>query len=388
MKQETNNEMDLLLRRLSRRPDISVTDGNGDVDHLDADELSAYAENVLPAAARARYTAHLAECARCRELVVQLSSSAPVVRVGEVVKAPELSGLRKFLASFFSPMVLRYAVPALGLIVVAAIGVFVLRQKQREGERIAQNTETEKPAGITSSEVPLTQPQAKPYVDQPQKQEAATAKPAPSNSDVERNATAAPSATPTPEVPADAARGASTGQQQPVTTTEAQPAPKPADETQVSKPASPQAQSANGPPAERAKAVDTAKVNVEDRREAEIAAARSTPTTKAAPAFSVAPEAGIRARDDDAVSKDKKEAGKDKNDSGGETKKVAGRHFRKRDGVWVDTAYDSSRGTTNVTRGSEQYRALIADEPALKTIADQLDGEIIVVWKNRTYRIQ
>jgi hypothetical protein len=31
---------------------------------------------------------------------------------------------------------------------------------------------------------------------------------------------------------------------------------------------------------------------------------------------------------------------------------------------------------------------LIADEPAIKTIADQLDGEIIVVWKSRTYRIQ
>jgi hypothetical protein len=30
---------------------------------------------------------------------------------------------------------------------------------------------------------------------------------------------------------------------------------------------------------------------------------------------------------------------------------------------------------------------LIADEPAIKTIADQLDGEIIVVWKGRAYHI-
>jgi len=41
-----------------------------------------------------------------------------------------------------------------------------------------------------------------------------------------------------------------------------------------------------------------------------------------------------------------------------------------------------------VTRGSEGYRTLVADEPAIKTIADELDGEIIVVWKNRTYRIR
>ena len=29
----------------------------------------------------------------------------------------------------------------------------------------------------------------------------------------------------------------------------------------------------------------------------------------------------------------------------------------------------------------------VADEPAVKTIADQLDGEIVVVWKGRAYRI-
>src|SRR5215208_6222286 len=126
MRQETNNEMDLLLRRLSRRQDAPMPDAN----HLDADELSAYAENALPAAARARYTEHLADCSQCRKLVVQLGSAvgfAPAVAPVTVVGA---SGLRKFLASLFSPMVLRYAVPALGLIVVAAIGFVVLRQRK------------------------------------------------------------------------------------------------------------------------------------------------------------------------------------------------------------------------------------------------------------------
>jgi hypothetical protein len=66
---------------------------------------------------------------------------------------------------------------------------------------------------------------------------------------------------------------------------------------------------------------------------------------------------------------------------------VAGRTFRKDRGMWIDTAYNSG-STTNLTRGSEQFRALVADEPAIKTIADQLDGEIIVVWKGRAYRIR
>ena len=132
MRQETNNEIDLLLRRLSQRQGGSVSDADlhVDSDHLDADELNSYAENVLPAAARMRYTEHLADCSKCRELVVQLSASVPVVAAKDTVTAPEPSGLRRFLASFFSPMVLRYAVPALGLIVVAAIGFVAFRSNQ------------------------------------------------------------------------------------------------------------------------------------------------------------------------------------------------------------------------------------------------------------------
>jgi hypothetical protein len=74
-------------------------------------------------------------------------------------------------------------------------------------------------------------------------------------------------------------------------------------------------------------------------------------------------------------------------DMSASTRTVAGRRFRKQGGVWIDTAYDSSKNVVTVTRNSEQYRGLVGDEPAIKTIADTLDGEIIVVWKGRTYRI-
>jgi len=80
--------------------------------------------------------------------------------------------------------------------------------------------------------------------------------------------------------------------------------------------------------------------------------------------------------------------GADRDDSSSETRSVAGRRFRKQGGVWVDTAYNAPRATMDLKRGSEPYRTLIADEPEIKTIADQLDGEIIVLWKGRAYRIQ
>jgi hypothetical protein len=378
MKEETNNEIDLLLRRLGRRPDMSVSDGNGDVDHLDADELNAYAENVLPAAARARYAGHLAECARCRELVVQLSSSAAVVPLGETVKAPAPSVLSKFLARFFSPLVLRYAVPALGLIVVAAIGVFVLRQKQNGPDSIAKNVETQAPISITTPPATMSDgPASKPFVEP--KQEAA-AKPAqgsgsPAN---ESAAAAAPQATPAPEVPAESPRQELAKEPQPITAAAPPPRPAVADTAQAKTEApSPQGQAANEPPAERAKAIS------KDRQEAEIAAASSSSAAKKGVTISALHAAEIKARSqrDDAVDKDK-------NAADSETRTVAGRKFRRRGGIWIDTGYDSARAIIELRRGSEQYRALIADEPGIKTIADQLDGEILLVWKGRPYHIR
>ena len=75
-------------------------------------------------------------------------------------------------------------------------------------------------------------------------------------------------------------------------------------------------------------------------------------------------------------------------DEEAETRSVAGRTFRRERGIWTDTAYDSSIRIVQMARGSEQFRALIADEPAIGTIAEQLNGEVIVVWKRRAYRIR
>jgi len=389
MKEEINNEMDLLLRRLGRRHETSVSDGNGDIDHLDADELSAYAENVLPAAARARYTAHLADCARCRELVVQLSSSAGVVPMAEVVKPTAPSALRKFLASLFSPMVLRYAVPALGLILVAAIGLFVLRPKQSGDDSIAQKTEAPTSTSITATNTPdPNSPAAKTFSDQ-QRQEAA-GKPAPSSGSTANQPTSAAADVPvaTNQV-ADTSRDAKAKkeEQQPVVN-EAPPAPKPTPATdEVKRPAeaegrreAPSVQVTAEPP--RANAVEVQTAKVEDRKAADVAKARSDADANKGATFGAA-SAGIAARSR-AQSKDNEE--KDKNDS--ETRTIAGRHFRKQDNAWIDSAYDSSKSVTTYTRDSEAYRSLTADEPAIKTIAEKLDGEVIVVWKGRQYRIR
>src|ERR1041385_4332568 len=157
MKQESNNAIDLMLRKLGRSGSrLQQYTGNGGAEsgdaHLDADELSAYAENALPPTTRSRYTEHLADCARCRQIVSQLSQAAGVV-VDEAPKAIPGSVLKAFLASLFSPIVLRYAVPALGLLVVASIGFLALRSTGRM--ELAQRgvpTLDKTPATATSGE--------------------------------------------------------------------------------------------------------------------------------------------------------------------------------------------------------------------------------------------
>jgi hypothetical protein len=372
MGQERNNEMDLLLRRLSR----SASDSTSDSHHLDADELSSYAENALPAAARARYTEHLAECANCRKLVAQLSSSAGVVSATALANVSTPSAFRKFLASLFSPMVLRYAVPALGLIVVAVIGFTVLRRNETALDSLAQ----------------LNEP-AQRQVAQPE-QTQSPASVASENGTLEKKKVVSPAAT------ADT-RSEQSKETQPAPPPNAPPAPSGIGSSYQTAPVTKAEQppAANEPPAPKpTPATDETqkKVQAEARKqETEVRAATDrenayTPSpdeARRADTIAIAPSAA-KPQGAASVAKVRRERVEEKDKNDADTRSIAGRRFRREHGVWIDTAYDSAISPVNLTRGSEQYRALVADEPAIKTIADQLDGEIIVVWKGRPYRIR
>jgi hypothetical protein len=390
MKQETNNEMDLLLRRLARRQDVFAPHAE---DHLDADELNAYAENVLPAKTRARHTEHLAECTRCRELVVQLSASAGVVIADQAGKVSEPSGWKKFLATLFSPMVFKYAAPALGLIIVAAIGVIVLRRDQSANLVSQVQPQRSNPAGVSTQEAETKQ--------QPHVGLSGDVKPAESTitKETQKKDLVTPSPTPAPQGnPAPAEQAATKAaapkpESQPVVAAAEPPAPSPtkldaADETRARNDDAGRKQEAEVKVAQAEVSKKNYQIDGEGKRgEASPPATARARAAKSKPVFgdlaSAQGAAGPGAARREGADRDDKEK-----DSSAETRYVAGRRFRKLGGVWTDTAYDSSTAITTYNRGSESYRSLIADEPAIKTIADQLDGEIIVVWKGHTYRIK
>jgi hypothetical protein len=414
MKQETNNEMDLLLRRLGGRktsvPDNAPLDGQ----HLDADELSAYAENVLPPAARARYTEHLAECSNCRRLVAQLSASFGAVAVERAVTpVVEVSGFKKFLQSFFSPVVLRYAVPAIGLIAITTIALIVFRSQSFErsaSEIAATNTSTDQkvssPSGSPSDLVAkqFNDQGTRPKVESPAA--AAPAKVLEVEAETKSNQPKAPEEQKAVEgdvAKKDAAPAKVASVPQPVSAGNVAPSagkPGAVDRVSVATQQVEVTQTRQEPPADASGRADQAK----ERAKALAKAKEDDRKLDGERPASAGPAKGqwsadrpVARRGQTETNERNREVGRDKSEVGGgaknkdedaEVRSVAGRQFRREGNAWIDTAYSSSRATTNVTRGSDQFRALVADEPPLRTIADQLSGEVIVVWKGRAYRIR
>ena len=401
MRQETNNEIDLLLRRMGRRDGAASSNGEAAEqqlrEHLDADELSSYAQNALPAAARARYTEHLADCSTCRKLVTELSLSLGATAAAAAPVAPVSApgALKQFLASLFSPMVLRYAVPALGLIVVAVIG-FVALRRQNQPDSLARINADQKeriPITATPQPTPGESPLAG-YID-PNKQSAGA-------SPIEQPKETAPARGVVAGEPAGTGAGPVVAAPAPVVRDQAAPEAQPKVEAD---PPPPSPAKAAEPAAAEEPKKDEGKTRKQlgavETKEAEISAARS----EAAGGRDLrrAPQTAAK-RADDNKAKDAPAQGRtgsvsnarvfstdtgqaDKNEAA-EARTVSGRRFRKERGIWTDTAYDSSTATVNVARGSDQFRALVADEPEIKKIAEQLDGEVIVVWKGRAYRIR
>ena len=73
---------------------------------------------------------------------------------------------------------------------------------------------------------------------------------------------------------------------------------------------------------------------------------------------------------------------------GGDTRTAAGHRFHREGNAWVDVNYKSSMPSTGVRRGTDAFRALVADVPEVGRVAEALGGEVIVVVGGRAYRIR
>jgi hypothetical protein len=404
MKQGKNNEIDLLLRSLVRGqrgkstldPDGAFARQNqGLPDHLDADELSSFAEGVVPALARTRFIAHLADCENCRGFVVSLRQASGAAAGSETMEPQSGAGFWSKMASLFSPPVLRYAVPAIALSAVIAVSFFALRQQNR-ADFVAKNEATNSAAPASVAEQPVGSPLIQSNIESPAKTRGVNEsrvqiedssekkapqddKPASTKSSIE--ASDADTTNLSAQKSSSQPKSYVAGVDRRVFANEPQAAPPPPPKPVINE-------------ADKAGEKEEVEVTKREVQGLPVGSAQAEKNQRRDEAGRHGPSRNNNAvggalRNDGLVLDGTESRAKSKKDSEeeSETRTVAGRRFRRQDNAWIDTAYESSRRTINVSRGSEQFRALVADEPAIRTIAEKLSGVVIVVSNGKAYRI-
>ncbi|MGB9182028.1 MAG: zf-HC2 domain-containing protein [Pyrinomonadaceae bacterium] len=444
MKHNDETEIDLLLRRHARSEGAAArifNDGGSAKDdalsragggvHLDADELNAFAEGALPAPARARYAAHLSDCDACREVVTGLilmnSAANEKERVALAAEPSAKSSWREWIGALFAPPVLRFAVPVFGLLIVGFILLAVLRTRQDQPTLVAQNNEKqiaqsnanissapeEQRAADTSTAAQsntngresILQDQKKIAPSEQNGAAASSTENAPSQSNVksleQTRTETAPDAAPSVDKMNAGKRDEDRREEDVQRSETLRERGRARDEERAAASIPPPAPSAAAGAVAVKEKPEVAKEPPKDQPTRQSnnatldgAAANNnevaTAQNKGYGGAPNSPNASLSARRKAArpstVTESK--SGEDNaRDDASETRRVGGRTFRRQGGAWVDTAYNSSHATVTVRRGTEQYRALVADEPAIGSISNQLGGEVIIVWKNRAYRI-
>ena len=410
-----DTQIELLIRRFKTQIPPSGDGG----EHLDADELNAFAEGALPAAARSRYVSHLAECDQCRRQASDLAiASGAVGRVAQgVPESRESKGLWATLVGSLSRPALRYAAFAVVLLIVAGVAFVALRRRS-EPNLVALNDQgQERPVSVVKPQSEagnITNPnENKPAVHSPSVLQAPTPTPAGviSTTDAPKgDATRIPATVTAPE---PAKEGAATETVQ-VTKAEenakmqTQPsyATVPPGQSQSGRFAQNQAPSGGAQAQGGLRSQQTDKLRDEGReREAEKDARLDDAAQKKANDAALAQKRGADDKQKGGPSRNmnnvamnnsnsnevlrtetvRKSAPAPADEEAPQTRSVSGRKFSRQGSRWVDQKFKSSMSLNNIARGSDEFAAL---DSGLRSIAQQLSGEIIVVWKGKAYLIK
>ena len=357
--------------------------------HLDADTIAAFVENALPEKAKLLYTNHFADCDKCRRILSQsimMNSEAEVMAAHSVVSAPVAAPHVAWYLKLFKTQNLALAMGALVLTFGALLGFFALQNRNSLTEnRISQVTEPEPRHGGLYNSGELTQANsntpARSTTLANSMSNAANTMPSNSSSTISGpSANVAPGTTgrldsvkekePAPGLFADksvSTADTSTGSSGKTLANASSPPPKTgADQPEVRAetkpaPAKPRDEKDDDARSERGKAS-------EDRLSREMPAA----AMKKGPARSGPMQ---------------NQTQKQLNNNDGEmpaTRNVGGKTFHNRDGAWYDLAYHSQK-TSDYRRATDDYKKL---DGGLRRIADTLGGTVVLVWKNKAYRIQ
>lgn len=380
MELDFDKEIDAMLRNARRNGPVYVGDSAASR-HLDADEISAFAENAMPEKGRALYTAHLADCDRCRKILSNLlmmnaeGATAASLPGAITIAERDLPWYRKL---FLFPN-LAYLMGSL-VLVFGGFLAFSIIQNSRMGDSavVTQVSESETRSGGPSFE---SEPA---FSDQYSTNSSA-------------NAAANVASPNSMTLAANANRSATSG-----VTGERGPQAETAmrddrgvslDGTAVTTAPAPPAAALAAPKDADAKERDEqAKGKTEDKLAGNVPqeAFKNDAMLQKQPA--VGAQSGPMRSNENQYNRQlenldrraaAKRAARSEEESSGR-RVVGGRTFERKQSVWYDTAYQG-RPTINVRRGSEEFSRLDA---GLRSIANNLPGTIVVVWGAKAYRIQ
>lgn len=379
MELEFDKEIDAILRRSGR----GVLVGDKPIDkpkHLDADAIAAFVENAVPDKMRRLYTEHFADCDRCRKLLSnsilmhQTAASMAAVGAAEVVSAPAAEAAPWYRGLFRTPNLAM----AMGVLVIAFAGIL--------GYVVLQNRNADSNASIAQSSNKAATSNIPTYSDAaPQSNSNAAAANVPAMAANSANTMAAVPAEPMsvnkglagpsasgegnldsrvaaqPEAEKEIATAAAPAVEQPKPVAAAPPAPVD-DKT-------PPGAVAGAARTEEAKDEDATlakrKLGEESRRDMPAPPAKAGPVRSAGPVQNQSNQVQSNIFDMPV------------------TRVVGGKTFENRNGAWYDRAY-KGQSTTSVRRGTDQYKNL---DKGLRSIADDIGGTVVIVWKDKAYRI-
>lgn len=377
MELEFDKEIDTILRKARDPAGVSVTAANAG--HLDADTVAAFAENAVPPKAKLLYMEHFADCDRCRKLLSHaiLTNSEAVAAAVSPVVAPIGETTIPWYEGLFKTQNLALAMGALVLSFGAILGYLVLQNPDDAGSNVSQVADPERSKGG-------------PYYSGDASANAANSNAANSTANAASmpmaKSPAMPSSNMAPATSSNTMAG--TGSAPGVRPPEKERAfaldgvtvenPKPVA-------AAPPPLATEQPPTDRDE-----KKAVDDKLKDDGKAATLSKTENRMDREAVPPSAKKsgpnRASGPRQSNQNQTETSNQTGASGmaSSTKTVGGKTFDRRDGAWYDTAYHG-QSTINVRRGADEFKKL---DGGLRNIANTLGGTVVVVWKEKAYRIQ
>ena len=389
MELEFDKEIDAILRRAGSARGVLVGDSPPEPKkHLDADVIAAFAENALPDAAKQLYTKHFADCDRCRRILthtILMNAEADVTAADSAVAIPTAEPHVPWYVKLFKTQNLALAMGAL-VLVFGGLITYVGLQK-RSQSTTADVAQVKDPAPVHSASFDNNAAQA---ANVPAEQSPmAAANTAANAANVISSGSAIAMSSPTGSLAPD-----SLSRSDADAAKEKQPAAedkfKSADsvsttdsKTVASAPAPPPATGGAAPGAraetkpEPAKPTDSKddestlpirgrSVENLNMRDMPPAALKKSGPTRSGPMGNNQTQTQSNVGDM-AV-----------------TRRSGGKTFQNRDGAWYDMAYHG-QSTSDYRRGTDEYKKL---DGGLRKIADSIGGTVVVVWKDKAYRIQ